>query len=69
MSPPRDQADAPRSAFGTFGDLDLAVIGIGVEYPPHKLAPDALDTLCKRHYPETPAYVSLLQLAAGLTDM
>jgi type III polyketide synthase len=69
MSPPRDQAEAPRSAFGTFGDLDLSVIGIGVEYPPYKLGPEALDTLCKRHYPETPAYACPKQLAAHLTDM
>jgi fungal type III polyketide synthase len=55
MSLLRDQTDAPRGAFGTFGDLDLSVIGIGVEYPPFKLGPEALDTLCKRHYPETPA--------------
>jgi fungal type III polyketide synthase len=66
MSPSRDETDAPRGAIGTFGDLDLSVIGIGVEYPPYKLGPQALDTLCKRHYPETPAYVPLMQLAVIL---
>jgi fungal type III polyketide synthase len=55
MSPSREQEDVPKSAFGTFGDLNLSVIGIGVEYPPFNLPPDVLDILCKRHYPESPA--------------
>jgi type III polyketide synthase len=59
MSPTRDQ-DAPEGAFGKFGDLDLSIIGLGVEYPPFKLGPEALDTLVKRHYPDSPAWVSSL---------
>lgn len=40
-----------------FGDLNLSITGLGVEYPPFLLEPSALDMLCKRHYQETPAYV------------
>lgn len=54
MSPSRDTADASPS-FGTFGDLNLAITGLGVEYPPHNLEPPALRTLAKRYYPESPA--------------
>jgi type III polyketide synthase len=39
-----------------FGDLNLSITGLGVEYPPHLLDSTAVDILCKRHYPESPAY-------------
>jgi hypothetical protein len=38
-----------------FGDLNLSITGLGVEYPPFLLEPSALDTLCTRHYPDSPA--------------
>ncbi|KAG0651743.1 thiolase like protein [Hyphodiscus hymeniophilus] len=38
-----------------FGDLNLSITGLGVEYPPYLLEPSDLDTLCKRHYAESPA--------------
>jgi fungal type III polyketide synthase len=52
MSASREQQNA---AFGTFGDLNLAIIGLGVEYPPFSLDSSALGALVKRHYPESPA--------------
>lgn len=47
------------SSFGAFGHLNLSIIGLGTEYPPYLLDPDCLDTLCKRHYPDSPACVLL----------
>jgi type III polyketide synthase len=56
MSQPRE-AGPGSTSFGTFEDLNLAIIGLGVEYPPFKLNSSALNTLAKRHYPDSPAYV------------
>ncbi|KAJ5051746.1 uncharacterized protein L3040_001518 [Drepanopeziza brunnea f. sp. 'multigermtubi'] len=42
-----------------FGELNLSIIGIGVEYPPYLLDPECLDKLCKRHYPESPAMAKI----------
>jgi type III polyketide synthase len=64
MSPSRDAPEAQAEtagAFGKFGNLNLSVIGLGVEYPPFKLAPNDLNTLVARHYPDSPAYVSPAQ--------
>lgn len=47
-----DAKDGPNNVFG---DLNLAVTGLGVEYPPFKLQPEDLNTLCARHYPDSPA--------------
>ncbi|KAB8293897.1 hypothetical protein EYC80_009373 [Monilinia laxa] len=38
-----------------FGNLNLSIVGLGVEYPPFLLEPSALDILTKRHYPDSPA--------------
>lgn len=38
-----------------FGDLGLAITGLGIEYPPHLLDPECLDALCDKFYPNTPA--------------
>lgn len=38
-----------------FGNLNLSIVGLGVEYPPFLLEPSALDILTKRHYPESAA--------------
>ncbi|KAF7924947.1 uncharacterized protein EAE98_007035 [Botrytis deweyae] len=38
-----------------FGNLNLSIVGLGVEYPPFLLEPSDLDTLTKRHYPDSPA--------------
>lgn len=49
----------PGSAtFGVFEDLNLAIIGLGVEYPALELTPPDLRVLAKRHYPDSPAYVA-----------
>jgi type III polyketide synthase len=37
------------------GRLDLSIVGLGTQYPPYELEANVLDTLAKRHYPETPA--------------
>lgn len=46
-----------RVANNHFGELNLSITGIGREYPPFLLRPEDLDTLCKRHYPESSSYV------------
>lgn len=38
-------------------DLNLSILGLGVEYPPYRVGPDALQTIAERYYPESPAYV------------
>ena len=65
MSPSGDTQDATKKQFG---DLNLSIIGLGTQYPPYLLDPSDLDTLCKRHYPETPAYVPNLSLCPPNTD-
>lgn len=69
MPPSGDAPEAEAAAKRTlvkFGDLNLAIIGLGVEYPPFKLGPDDLNILVARHYPDTSAYTSL-PLISGLT--
>ena len=39
--------------------LNLSMMGIGVEYPPYRVGPEALQTLADRYYPKSPAYVRL----------
>ena len=39
--------------------LNLSILGIGVEYPPYRVGPEALQTLADRYYPKSPAYVRL----------
>lgn len=57
MTRPRE--GGPGSAtFGTFEDLGLAIIGLGVQYPALQLTPPDLRALAKRHYPDSPAYVA-----------
>ena len=34
-------------------DLNLSILGIGVEYPPFRVGPDALETIASRHYPDS----------------
>lgn len=34
-------------------DLNLSILGIGVEYPPCRVGPDALETVAARHYPDS----------------
>lgn len=37
------------------GELGLSITGLGVQYPPYSLGPDAIDILSKRYHPESPA--------------
>lgn len=39
-------------------DLSLSLLGLGVEYPPFLVGPEALETLANRFYPPSNAYVS-----------
>ena len=39
--------------------LNLSIVGIGVEYPPYRVGPEALQILADRYYPKSPAYVRL----------
>ncbi|EHK99026.1 putative polyketide synthase 1 [Glarea lozoyensis 74030] len=48
-------SDARDGASEQFRDLNLSITGLGVEYPPYLLSPSDLDTLCARHYPDSPA--------------
>lgn len=36
-------------------DLNLSILGLGVEYPPFSLGPEALETLARRFYPQSTA--------------
>ncbi len=36
-------------------DLNLSIVGLGVDYPPFSLGPDALETLANRFYPPSTA--------------
>jgi len=46
-------ANIPNGNSNEFGELNLSITGLGVEYPPFLLEPSDLDTLCARHYPES----------------
>ena len=34
-------------------DLNLSILGIGVEYPPFRVGPEDLETVASRHYPDS----------------
>lgn len=36
-------------------DLNLSILGLGVDYPPYQLGSDALETLANRFYPPSTA--------------
>ncbi|KAI9743073.1 MAG: hypothetical protein M1818_003368 [Claussenomyces sp. TS43310] len=62
MSPARDPQDTHEGAFGSFGDLNLSILGIGAQYPPYLLESSVLNTLAKRHYPDSPAMKKVLTI-------
>ncbi|GAB1315980.1 Chalcone synthase [Madurella fahalii] len=43
-------------------ELGLSILGLGTQYPPHSLKPDALDTLSKLYYPDSPAMRKVLSI-------
>lgn len=45
-----------------FGELGLSIIGLGAEYPPHDLRPDALSTIANKFYPESEAMSKVLKV-------
>lgn len=34
----------------SFGQLGLSILGLGTQYPPYALKPNAVDTLAKRYH-------------------
>lgn len=34
----------------SFGQLGLSILGLGTQYPPYALKPDAVDTLARRYH-------------------
>jgi hypothetical protein len=44
-----------RSGSNGAGRLDLSIIGLGTQHPRHELDANALETLARRHYSDTPA--------------
>lgn len=36
-------------------NLNLSILGLGTQYPPHSLKPESLEEVSKRFYPESPA--------------
>jgi len=65
MSPSKYTQNATSNQFG---ELNLSIIGLGTEYPPHQLDPACLNTLVSRHYPTTPAFVSQSPALASITN-
>lgn len=43
------------AASAEFEDVELSILGLGTQYPPHALKPNSLDVLSKRFYPDSPA--------------
>lgn len=41
---------AGMSSPNSFGQLDLSILGVGTEYPPHSLKPEAVRTLAERFH-------------------
>ena len=37
-------------------NLNLSILGLGVEYPPHRHGPESLDVLANRFYKDSPAW-------------
>jgi hypothetical protein len=46
-------------------ELNLHILGLGVEYPTTSLPPEGISILAARHYPDSPAYVLVLYLEAN----
>jgi type III polyketide synthase len=42
-------------ASNSFGGLNLSIVGLGTQYPRYAIKPEALDTLSKRFYPDSPS--------------
>ncbi|MCJ1368822.1 hypothetical protein MMC20_000029 [Loxospora ochrophaea] len=43
-------------------DLSLSIVGLGVEYPPFSIGPEALETLAERYYPPSMALKKVLSI-------
>lgn len=47
----------------SFGQLGLSILGLGTQYPPYALKPDAVDTLAKRfHNVDSPSMKKVLSI-------
>ncbi|KAL9603906.1 MAG: hypothetical protein Q9219_000844 [cf. Caloplaca sp. 3 TL-2023] len=60
MSPSTIPTNAAGNHFEN--DLDLALLGLGVEYPPFLVGPEALETLANRYYPPSTALKKVLSI-------
>ncbi|KAL8697642.1 MAG: hypothetical protein Q9201_007026 [Fulgogasparrea decipioides] len=60
MSPSAVPTDTTHGSFES--DLNLSLLGVGVEYPPFLLGPEALETLANRYYPPTTALKKVLSI-------
>ncbi|KAI4111150.1 MAG: hypothetical protein LQ339_000878 [Xanthoria mediterranea] len=60
MSPSAVSSSASHGHFQS--DLNLSLRGLGVEYPPFLLGPEALDTLANRFYPPSAALKKVLSI-------
>lgn len=49
------QTSFTMTAPNSFGELGLSIIGLGTQYPPYSLKPDAVSILGKKFYPESPS--------------
>ncbi|VUC34297.1 unnamed protein product [Clonostachys rosea] len=50
------------SGGSSFGELGLSILGIGTQYPPHSLKPDALNILSERYYSQSDAMKKMLSI-------
>ncbi|KAI4108289.1 MAG: hypothetical protein L6R37_001162 [Teloschistes peruensis] len=60
MSPSAVPAPTAKGHFEN--DLNLSLLGLGVEYPPFLVGPEALETLANRFYPPSPALKKVLSI-------
>lgn len=53
MSPTAVNGTTTNNQFDT--GLNLSILGLGVEYPPFRVRPEALETLANKFYPPSTA--------------
>lgn len=46
----------------TFGQLGLSITGLGTQYPPYNLKPDAINILAKRYHADSPSMKKTLAI-------
>lgn len=51
------------------GNLQLSILGLGVQYPPYSLSTGELEKLAKTFYPDSPAYVALPRIPLKVSSV